>query len=53
MRDTLIAEHNTIIDELKDKSDYEHSTIVKDMIESYGKKGRESLESQRTLFQKE
>ena len=53
MRDTLIAEHNTMINELKDKTDNDHSIIVKDIIESFGKKGRESLETQRTLFQKE
>ena len=53
MRDTLIAEHNTIINELKDKTDNEHSIIVKDIIESFGKKGRDNLETQRSLFRKE
>ena len=53
MRDTIIAEHTTNINELIDKTDNDHSIIVKDIIESFGKKGRESLETQRTLFQKE
>jgi hypothetical protein len=52
-RDSLIAEHNTIINELKNEYDSQQSTVIKDVIESYGKKGRDALEAQRTLFQKE
>ena len=52
-RDSLIAEHNTIINELKNEFDSQQSTVIKDIIESYGKKGRDALETQRTLFQKE
>ena len=53
MRDTILAEHNSIVNELKDKTNNEQSVAIKDIIESYGKKGRDSLEAQRTLFQKE
>ena len=52
-RDSLTAEHNTIINELKNEYDSQQSTVIKDIIESYGKKGRDALETQRTLFQKE
>jgi hypothetical protein len=51
--DSIIAEHNTIIHELKNECDSQQSTVIKDIIESYGKKGRDALETQRTLFQKE